>query len=77
MNPTAVFLRCGKAAHVTGRVTGPWPFALIGRTVEEGRLELWQENGRWRESGEAHPLDIVSLVTAGGALVAFAGESPV
>ncbi len=77
MNPTPVFLRCGKAAHVTGRVTSPWPFALIGRTVEESRLELWQENGRWRDDGTDHPLDIISLVTPGGMLVAFAGESPV
>jgi len=77
MKGTPVFLRGGQAAHVTGRVTGPWPFALIGRMADGDRLELWQENGRWRDDGAEHPLDIVSVVTPGGAVMAFAGESPV
>lgn len=43
----------------------------IGPFVYEGRvagrhLELWTETGRWREDGQAHPLDL-ALVHAKGA----------
>lgn len=72
---TPVFLRNGQTAHVTGRVNVP-PFALVGRQ-NGGQLELWQEDGEWREDGAAHPLDIVSLVTPSGQLVALKGQSPV
>ncbi len=71
---TPVFLRNGATAHVTGRVDVA-PFALVGRQPS-GVLELWQEDGQWREDGAEHPLDIVSLVTPSGQLVALKGGSP-
>jgi hypothetical protein len=72
---TPVFLRNGKAAHVTGRVNVA-PFSLIGRQ-SSGQLELWKEDGEWREDGAPHPLDIVSIVTPSGILVSLEGQSPV
>jgi len=72
---TPVFLRNGTAARVTGRAHVP-PFTLVGRQAS-GVLELWREDGEWREDGAQHPLDIVSLVTPSGQLVALKGQSPV
>lgn len=34
-------------------------FALIGQD-SESNLHLWGFDGRWREDGSAHPLDIVT-----------------
>lgn len=76
MHPTPVFLRNQEAATVIARVTGPWPFALMGRRAN-GVLELWQESGAWRDDGAEHPLDIVGHVTPSGQLVAHQGGSPV
>jgi hypothetical protein len=40
-------------------------FVYAGR-VEGGELQLWTEDGRWRDSGEAHPFDL-ALTRAQGA----------
>ncbi|MBI5770801.1 MAG: hypothetical protein HZA93_23695 [Verrucomicrobia bacterium] len=74
MTHTPVFLRNGEAATVTGRINVA-PFALLGRR-NSGTLEMWQEQGEWREDGREHPLDIVSFVTPGGGLVALKENQP-
>jgi hypothetical protein len=37
------------------------PWGYIGR-VDGGSLELWKDNGRWREDDSAHPLDLAVVM---------------
>lgn len=45
-------------------VAGGYVFA--GR-VQGGHLELWRDNGRWREDETGHPLDLVLVAQRGAA----------
>lgn len=74
MKAARVFLRNGETALVLGRVE-IGAFMLVGRR-SAGPLELWLQDGRWSEDGAEHPLDIVSVVTGAGALVALNGGLP-
>lgn len=75
MNGTPAFLRNGKAVVLTGRSNVP-DFPIQGRRNGDGALEVWRRDGRWREDGADHPLDITHIVTAHGQTVEFLGLAP-
>ena len=68
MASTPVFLRNGEAAFVTGRLRDPESaFTMIGhRASAPAVVELWTEEGHWREDRDPHHFDIVTLVAANG-----------
>jgi hypothetical protein len=75
--PVKVLLRC----RTTGIVKG---FGRIGPDAaperiwigqgESGGVELWFAGGKWRESGEPHPLDIVGFVNPDGSMRPLTNE---
>lgn len=75
--PTKVkaVLRNGVVVVLSGR-SGIAGFPMIGRTFSGERLELWRRDGRWREDGATHPLDVTHLVTPTGHTVEFIGLVP-
>jgi hypothetical protein len=74
MNQKAV-LRSGVVVILTGRSECA-SFPLIGKRFSGGALELWRRDGRWREDGSDHPLDVTHLVTPTGKTVEFMGLAP-
>lgn len=68
-------LRGGAVVVLTGRSDVPG-FPLIGRTFSDGRIELWRGDGRWREDGAPHRLDVTHLITPSGQPVEFLGLAP-
>ncbi len=69
------FLRDETPVVLTGKsdVSG---FPLQGRRHPEGTLELWRGDGRYREDGVEHRLDVTHLITPSGKPVDFLGIAP-
>lgn len=64
------FLRDGQAVVITGRLQHA-TFPLVGRRNGTGAMDLWRHDGRWREDGAEHPLDITHVLTPCGVKVEF------
>ena len=61
--PARVLLRCKKTAVLRQdhAEVAEGCFDLVGRCDASGEMELWRSDGKWREDGEPHPLDIVGI----------------
>lgn len=60
--PVTVYLR-DRLLAVVERADGASGFPLVGRLKQEGAApECWRADGRYCESGEKHPLDIVGEI---------------
>ncbi len=71
--PVRVLLRCKDTAVVKQRHAEiSETFDLIGVLDDTGSLELWRADGKWRENGEPHALDIVG-VESNGHFLPFTG----
>lgn len=60
---TDVILRNGEHAKLVPNTldtltTGFWRMGYVG-SIHPLNAHLWREDGRWRDDGKAHPLDIV------------------
>jgi hypothetical protein len=62
---TTVLLRNHKYAEVLARTDDTPPFTMLGKT-RDGLPQLWREDGRFREDGCRHPLDIRHVLTPEG-----------
>jgi len=71
--PQKVLLRCNRLAILTLVLSDnslfPWKFQ--GITCDDHDHQLWREDGRWRDDGSHHPLDIVGLVDPSGSVKAY------
>ncbi len=75
--PVTVMLRNQKFATVEQCVAPACGFNLLGHLNHDpGRPEAWRPDGRWLESGDTHPLDIIAEVIGGKVhvLAAAAGK---
>jgi hypothetical protein len=70
--PVRALLRCKAVADLKEATTiGPEfaPTRMLVGYPQNGPLEMWfAPSGKWRESGEPHPLDIVGFVNPDGSL---------
>ena len=77
--PVTVMLR-SRALAVVKMMDASCPFPLMGHLIDDApcaafiaeagiayRPEAWRRDGRWLETGAAHPLDIVGEVVAADA----------
>lgn len=74
--PRTVMLRNRMFAIVEQCVDGTEPFVLLGQMRDgERNHELWRDDGRWLQSGQSHPMDIIGVVTNEGTLAALASAA--
>ena len=60
--PARVLLRCKQTAVVRQRGAEVAEcFDFFGVTDEDNMPHLWRDDGKWREDGKPHPLDIVGV----------------
>ncbi len=65
--PARVLLRCKLTAVITDRQHGiACEFEYYGKRDDNGKGELWRSDGKWRENGRPHPLDIVGVEQGAG-----------
>lgn len=75
--PVKVLLRCKQVADVTGASelgNDVTPQRVLTGRLASGSMELWFADGKWRESGEPHPLDIVGFINPDGSLRPLTNE---
>ena len=61
-----VVLRNGEPARISGG-SGIKPYPVQGfRLAAPDEGELWTRDGHWRDDGEGHEFDIVSIVAPDG-----------